>query len=404
MLDLHHTLFIEKRIIMTPGPVEADPRVLRAMTNPIIHLFDPEFTQLMDDTMSMTRKMFNTSNKNAFAINGSARAGIEALLGSIIEKGTKVYIPIAGRFGHLLAEIAKRAKGHVKTSEVDMGFVHPFASMKAQIDAFNPDIVAVVHGESSTGTKQPLKNLGEYCQENNILFVVDGVATLLGEPFEMDAWNIDAAVTGSQKCLSAPAGMSLIAYNHTVEKVINRRKKIDQGLDKTSENPDYITSNYLDLSQLQAYWSEDRLNHHTEATSMLYAIHEALRLTLLEGVEQRINRHAQNMRALKSGLNAMGLSFFEDQAHALNTITCVNIPSGLDIRMLKKDLVKYYGIEIASGFGPLKNKVFRVGAMGYSSRRQNILIFLNALESLLLRYGIKINANKAFDEAMKHYD
>ena len=285
-----------------------------------------------------------------------------------------------------------------------MGFVHPFASMKAQIDAFNPDIVAVVHGESSTGTKQPLKKLGEYCQENNILFVLDGVATLLGEPFEMDAWNIDAAVTGSQKCLSAPAGMSLIAYNHTVEKIINRRKKIDQGLDKTSENPDYITSNYLDLSQLQAYWSEDRLNHHTEATSMLYAIHEALRLTLLEGVEQRINRHAQNMRALKSGLNAMGLSFFEDQAHALNTITCVNIPSGLDIRMLKKDLVKYYGIEIASGFGPLKNKVFRVGAMGYSSRRQNILIFLNALESLLLRYGVKINANKAFDEAMKHYD
>lgn len=403
-MNLNEPLFVEKRIIMTPGPVEADPRVLSAMTNPIIHQFDQTFTNLMDNVMAMTRKMFKTNSKQAFAIDGSARAGIEAVLGSIIHEGTKVYVPIGGRFGHLLAEIAKRSGANVHTSEVPLGESHSYDKLKKEMDAFTPDIVAVVHGESSTGARQPLKDLGDYCHKTDTLLIVDGVATVLGEAFEMDEWKIDAAVTGSQKCLGAPAGMALIAYNDKVKAIIDKRRKVDQGLDLQDENPNFIPSNYLDLSQLQAYWSNERLNHHTEATSMLYAIHEALRLALLEGIDERINRHALNMKALKAGLKTLGLDFFENQHTSLNTITCIKVPETIEPDILRADLIKYFNIEIAPGFGPLKDSVFRVGAMGYSSRRHNILLFLSALESLMGTYGRTPKNGSALNAALGVYN
>jgi (S)-ureidoglycine-glyoxylate aminotransferase len=402
-MKANEPLFIEKRIIMTPGPVEADPRVLSAMTNPIVHQFDPVFTNLMDEVKEMIRRIFKTNAEQAFAINGSARAGIEALLTAIIQKGTRVYIPIAGRFGHLLAEIAKRAGANVHTSEVALGQVHSFDTLKREMEYFKPHVVAIVHGESSTGTKQPLKELGAYCIKTGALFMVDGVATVLGEPFEMDAWNIDAAVTGSQKCLAAPAGMSLVAYNDKIKGIVDKRKKVDQGLDPSSDNPKFIASNYLDLSQLQAYWSSERLNHHTEATSMLYAIHEALRLVMLEGVDERVERHAKNMQALKRGLKSLGLEFFEDQNAGLNTITCVKVPREINAAVLKEDLIRYFNIEIAPGFGPLKDSVIRIGAMGHSSRKPNILTFLSALESLLGTYGKSIGSGTSLKAALDGY-
>ncbi len=395
--------FIENRIIMTPGPVEADPRVLKAMHNPVIGQFDPAFLKLMDETMDMTRTVFKTKSRWAYAINGTARAGIEALMGSVIKEGDRVYVPIFGRFGHLMAEIAKRSKATVHTTEKDLGEVYDFDELKKEIDRFEPKVVSVVHGESSTGMMQPLEKLGTYCHEKGILLIVDAVATLGGAPFEMDAWHIDGAVTGSQKALAAPSGMALVAYNEKIEAIIQSRKQIEQGLDNHHVNEHYIPSNYLDLSQLQAYWSRERLNHHTEATNMLYAIHEALRLTLEEGLANRIERHRTNKQALMKGLRAMGLSLFGDPDRQTPTITCVKVPKSIGNEKVRRDLVEHYNIEMAPGFGPLKETVWRIGAIGYSSRKQNILIFLGALEAVLLSHGAEIEAGKAVQSALKHY-
>ncbi len=397
-------LFIEHRIIMTPGPVEADPRVLRAMINPIIGQFDPEFLSLMDQTMEMGREIFQTKNKWTYAIVGTARSGMEALLFSIVKPNEKVFVPIIGRFGHLIAEIAQRAQGNVHTSEKPLGEVFTFEELKKEIDAFAPKVVAIVHGESSTGMMQPLEKLGKYCRKKNIILVVDNVATLAGAPFYTDKWCIDAVASGSQKCLAMPAGLSLITYNERVEKIIMQRQKIEQGLDQTSQNEDMILTNYLDLSQLQEYWGEKRLNHHTEATSMLYALYEAYRLTLKEGLSERIARHALNKKALIAGLEAMGLTIFGDLNHQMPTISCVNIPKGIDEAQIREELVTHFNIEIAPGFGPLKGKVWRVGALGYSSRKQNILIFLGALETLLLYHQADIHPSKAVLAALEVYN
>ena len=397
-------LFIEHRIIMTPGPVEADPRVLKAMTNPIIGQFDPEFLDIMDQTMIMGRKIFQTKNKWTYAIIGTARAGMEALLFSILQPNDKIYVPVFGRFGHLIVEIAERAQANVHKTTKPLGEVYSFEELKKEIDAFKPKVVAVVHGESSTGMMQPLEQLGKYCRKQNIILVVDTVATLAGAPFYTDEWCIDAVSSGSQKCLSMPAGFAPITYNDRVEKIILQRQKIEQGLDPSSTNPNMILSNYLDLSQLQQYWSEPRLNHHTEATSMLYALYEAYRLTLEEGVENRIARHALNNKALLAGLTAMGLTIFGDRKHLMPTINCIEIPDSVDGDLIRSELVKHYNIEIAPGFRELKSKVWRIGALGYSSRKQNVLILLGALESLLAYHKAPINKNKAVLAALDVYN
>ncbi len=396
--------FIEHRIIMTPGPVEADPRVLKAMGSPIINPFDARFLSLMDEVMVMGRKILKTDNHYTYLINGTARAGIEALLSATIEPGDKVYIPIFGRFGHLMAEIAKRAKGDVHTTEKPLGEIYAFNELKKEIDIFNPKVVAIVHGESSTGMMQPLKELGAYCKKLGILLIVDAVATLAGAPLETDAWHIDGVVSGSQKCLAAPAGMALLSYNKRIEDIVKQREKIEQGLDKDSDNPRMIPSNYLDLSQLQRYWDKERLNHHTEATSMMYALHEAMRLTLEEGLDARIKRHQVNMKALVEGLKAMGLTIYGDSSHLLSTIVCVNVPESLNPHLIRNELVRHFSVEIAPGFGPLKDKLWRIGALGYSSRKQNVLILLAALEAMLSKHGAKINQGRAVAKALSIYD
>ncbi len=398
-----NALHIEPRIIMTPGPAEADPRVLKAMTNPIIGQFDPVFLSLMDDVMAMGRQVFKTSNHYTYLINGTARAGIEALMSAVIEPDDKVYIPIFGRFGHLMAQIATRAKGKVHTTEKPLGEVYTITELKREIDAFKPKVVAIVHGESSTGMMQPLKALGTYCNQHGILLIVDAVATLAGAAFETDAWHIDGVIAGSQKCLSAPAGMALITYNKRIEAIVEKRKKIEQGLDPHSQNPRMMPSNYLDLSQLQAYWDATRLNHHTEATSMLYAMHEALRLTLEEGLAVRIERHALNMRALLAGLKAMNLELFGDKQHLLPTIVCLKVPEAIDPHRIRTALVQDFNIEIAPGFGAIKDEVWRIGQLGYGSRKQNVLSLLTALESVLTDQGMVLEEGRAKAAALAVY-
>ena len=286
----YRDLNVPLRTIMTPGPVEVDPRVLRAMATPILGQFDPAFTTIMNETMEMLRAVFQTDNHWAFPVDGTSRAGIEAVLCSIIEPGDKVLVPIYGRFGYLLTEVCQRYGAEITTIEVPWGEVFEPEVVINKIHEVSPKIVAIVHAETSTSCMQPLKEIGEACRNADVLLVVDAVASLGGVDLKVDELKLDAVIGGTQKCLSIPSGLAPITYNNRIAEVINRRKSIELGL-KTSESEssnNRIMSNYFDLAQLQDYWSPVRLNHHTEATSMQYALREGLRIILEEGLENQL--------------------------------------------------------------------------------------------------------------------
>ncbi|WPP39934.1 alanine--glyoxylate aminotransferase family protein [Paenibacillus hunanensis] len=393
------------RTIMTPGPVEVDPRVLRALSYPILGQFDPAFTELMNETMEMLRGLFVTDNQWCYPIDGTSRSGLEAVLVSIIEPGDRVLVPIYGRFGHLLTEIAERCGGEVMTLETEWGTVFEPEQVKEAIREFRPAIVAMVHGETSTGCMQPLREIGHFCREQDVLLVVDAVATIGGVPLYADDWKLDAVIGGTQKCLSVPSGMAPITYNERIERKILARKSIERGLRAPGDeiNSRRISSNYFDLAQLQDYWSPARLNHHTEATSMLYGLREGLRILHQEGLEARFERHRQNGAAIVAGVKAMGLELFGGDEHRLPVVTCIEIPAGIDGESVRSMLLDDFGIEIASSFGPLKGRIWRIGSMGYSSSRKNVLHVLGALEATLIYHGMQLPAGAGVQAALAIY-
>ncbi|MFB9759891.1 pyridoxal-phosphate-dependent aminotransferase family protein [Ectobacillus funiculus] len=395
------------RTIMTPGPVEVDPRVLRAMSTPILGQFDPAFTQMMNETMEMLRQVFQTKNQWAFPIDGTSRAGLEAVLCSVIEPGDKVLIPIFGRFGHLLTEIAERNGAEIHTIECKWGEVFDQEEIINEIKRVKPKVLAIVHGETSTGCMQPLDKIGPACRELDVLCVVDAVATIGGTEVKVDEWQLDAVIGGTQKCLSVPSGMAPITYNDRVERVLSARKKVERGVAQEQDRRSVqqpIRSNYFDLSQLQDYWGPRRLNHHTEATSMLYALREGVRIVLQEGLEERFDRHRLHEKALIEGIKAMGLKLFNDVSWKLPMVTCVTIPDGVDGESVRTMLLEQFGIEIASSFGPLHGKIWRIGTMGYSCRKENILFVLAALEAALIRHNASIQIGEGVQAALNVYE
>jgi (S)-ureidoglycine-glyoxylate aminotransferase len=395
------------RTIMTPGPVEVDPRVLRAMSTPVLGQFDPAFTQIMNETMEMLRQVFQTKNRWAFPIDGTSRAGIEAVLCSVIEQGDRVLIPIYGRFGHLLTEIAERSGADIHIMECGWGEVFDQEEIINEIKRVKPKVVAIVHGETSTGCMQPLDKIGPACRALNVLCIVDAVATIGGTEVKVDEWQLDAVIGGTQKCLSVPSGMAPITYNDRIEQVINVRKKVEKGIateDDLFDVKQPIRSNYFDLSQLQDYWGPRRLNHHTEATSMLYALREGTRIVLQEGLKERFERHLLHEKALVEGIKAMGLKLFNDVPWKLPMVTCIYIPEGIDGESVRMMLLKQFGIEIASSFGPLQGKIWRIGTMGYSCRKENILFVLAALEGVLIRHGASVQVGQGLQAALNVYE
>ncbi|MCG8397076.1 alanine--glyoxylate aminotransferase family protein [Bacillus atrophaeus] len=408
-MSVRRELHTPSRTIMTPGPVEVDPRVLRVMGTPVVGQFDPAFTNIMNETMAMLRELFQTENRWAYPIDGTSRAGIEAVLASVIEPGDSVLIPIYGRFGLLLTEIAERYGAKVLTMECEWGKVFDPEDIIQEIQQARPKIVALVHGETSTGRIHPLREIGEACRAYDALFIVDAVATVGGCEIKVDDWKIDAAIGGTQKCLSVPTGMAPITYNDRVADIIAKRKKVERGIATQADSNRLsgnrpIISNYFDLSQLEDYWSERRLNHHTEATSMLYALREGVRLVLEEGLEERFERHRVHEQALQTGIKGMGLELFGDESCKMPVVTCVQIPEGIDGESVRSMLLTQFGIEIASSFGPLAGKIWRIGTMGYSCRKENVLFVLAGLEAVLLRHGAAIEAGKALQEALHFYE
>lgn len=396
------------RTIMTPGPVEVDPRVLQAMSTPILGQFDPAFTDIMNEVMEMLRSLFQTKNKWAFPIDGTSRSGNEAMLASVIEPGDKVLVPIFGRFGHLLVEICERYGAEVHTMETKWGTVFDQEDIIAELKKIQPKILAVVHGETSTGCMQPLNELGNACRELDVLLIVDAVASIGGVNIPVDEWHIDGIIGGTQKCLSVPSGMAPITYNDRIEAIIQKRKKVEYGIATEEEfatkRTNMIRSNYFDLAMLQDYWGPRRLNHHTEATSMLYALREGLRLVLDEGLYERFGRHSYHEAALIEGIEAMGLKIFGDRTCKLPTVTCIEIPDGVDGELVRKLILEQFGVEIASSFGPLHGKIWRIGTMGYSCRKENVLAVLYALEAALIRSGFEPIRGEGVQAALDYYE
>jgi len=396
------------RLLMGPGPVDVYPRVLRAMSAPMLGQFDPEFTEYMNETMALYRQIYRTDNHWTFLVNGTARAGIEACLGSLVAKGDRVLVPIFGRFGHLLTEICQRVGGEIVTMETEWGTVFEINEIAEAIGKHQPKVVAMVHGDTSTTTVQPLEGLGAICREANALLYVDATATLGGMPVEVDAWQLDAVSAGLQKCMSGPPGSSPVTIGERAHEEISRRKHIEGGIRPTdyvaSDGP-AISSNYLDMGMLMDYWSPLRLNHHTESTSMLYAARETARVILDEGLESGIARHEQASCALRAGLKAMGLELFGEQAHRMTNVTGVHIPQACDDgEKVRTHMLNDFGIEIGTSFGHLAGKIWRIGTMGYVCRKPNILRCLNALEAVLRRNGFDTPKNAGVDAAYEIYD
>jgi (S)-ureidoglycine-glyoxylate aminotransferase len=402
------TLEPEQRLLMGPGPVNVYPAVLRALSLPMLGQFDPQFIRYMDEVMALYRQVYRTRNQWTFLVNGSARAGIEACLSSMISPGDRVLVPIFGRFGHLLTEIARRCQAEVINIETEWGTVFKPEQIADAIRTHQPRFVALVHGDTSTTMAQPLDEIGPLCREAGTVVYVDATATLGGMPIEVDKWCLDAVSAGLQKCLSGPPGSSPLTINDRVAEIVNARKHVEVGIrpeDFSDADGLIVQSNYFDLAMLMDYWSSKRLNHHTEATSMLYAAHTCAQEVLREGLEAGFARHRISSQALRAGLTAMNLKLFGDERYRMDNVTGVFIPNALgDGEQVRTQLLDDFGLEIGTSFGPLRGKVWRIGTMGYVCHKANILRCLSSLEIVMRRNGFVAPPGAGVDAAYKVYN
>lgn len=377
------------RLLMGPGPINADPRVLRAMSAQLVGQYDPFMTSTMNETMALYREVFETTNEQTFLVDGTSRAGIEAALVSLLEPGERVLVPIFGRFGHLLTEIAGRCGAEVHSIEVPWGEVFDPEQVERAIVATRPKVLAVVQGDTSTTMCQPLAELGEICRRHDVLLYCDATASLGGNEFRADAWGLDVTTAGLQKCLGGPSGSAPTTISPRAVEVIDRRKHVEAGIrsDDDEDRGVRIASNYLDLAQIMDYWGPRRLNHHTEATTMLYGARECARLLVEEGLPQAIERHRLHGAAMLAGVQGLGLHVFGDVAHKMHNVVAVHIPDGFDGDAVRATLLEGFGIEIGTSFGPLHGKVWRIGTMGYNARTDAVLTTLASLEQVLSRSG-----------------
>ena len=390
MSELFGDLNPPPRLLMGPGPINVDPRVLRAMSMPMLGQFDPVFTGYMNEVMALSRQVWRTGNRWSLLVDGTARAAIEAVLVSLIEPGDRVLVPVFGRFGHLLCEIAGRAGAEILPIETEWGTVFTPERMEEALKRHRPKLVAAVHGDTSTTMAQPLDEIGPLCRHHGALLFVDATATLGGMPIPVDEWCIDAASAGLQKCLSGPSGSAPVTFNERVVETLRPRRHIERGIrpdDMVEAEGPQIRSNYFDLPMLMDYWSEMRLNHHTEATSMLYGARECFRIALQEGLDARFARHALVGRALVAGLRAMGLEIFGDPASKMANVTGIVIPDRVDGDRVISGMLEDFSIEIGTSFGPLRGRIWRIGTMAYNCRKDAVLITLAALEATLRRCG-----------------
>jgi (S)-ureidoglycine-glyoxylate aminotransferase len=394
-----------QRLLMGPGPANAHPRVLRAMSAQLLGQFDPEFTAYMNETMALYRQVFQTQNRWTFLIDGTARSAIEAALVSVLAPGDTCLVVSAGRFGYLLSEIAERCSARLELVEADWGDVVPVEKIEAAIARTQPRLVACVHGDTSTTMAQPLEGVAAACRKHGALLYVDATATLAGMDVPVDAWDADIVTAGLQKCLGGPSGAAPITISDRAAEHINSRRHVEKGIAAAGDNARgvRIASNYFDLAMIMDYWGERRLNHHTEATTMLYGARECARIVLEEGLEARLKRHAKGGAAVTAGIEAMGLKLFGDRRYKMANVTGLYIPEGIDGEKVRARMREDFGIEIGSSFGPLVGKIWRIGAMGWNCTKPNVLNTLASLEAVLRGEGFKLPSGAAVDAALEVY-
>ncbi len=404
--NVFETLNPPQRLLMGPGPINAYPRVYQALSANLIGQYDPVMTGYMNQVQSLYRGVFETSNQQTMLIDGTARSGIEAVLVSIVKPGDKVLIPVIGRFGHLLCEIAQRVGAEVRAIDFAWGEVASASRIEEEIKQFKPKLLATVQGDTSTTMNQPLAELGEICQRHGVLFYCDATASIAGNHLKVDEWHLDAVSAGLQKCLGGPSGSAPITLSEQAVEVINRRKHVEAGIKAAhhkSGEDQIIMSKYFDLSMVMDYWGPERLNHHTEATSMLYAARECARIYLEEGAENVIARHKLAGDAMAKGLTAMGLTLFGQQEFRMNNVLGVYIPQEVEGDAVRADLLNRFGIEIGTSFGPLAGKIWRIGTMGYNARQECVLATLAGLEAILIKHKANIVTGQAVVAAMEMY-
>jgi len=379
------------RLMLTPGPSSVDPRVYRAMATPLVGHLDPWFLQMMGDVQVLLRRAFQTQNRITYPISASGSGGIEAAVCNPLEEGDECIICSNGMFSERMAVIAERTPAKVTRVTAPLGHPVDPEDVRRAGKGRRIKFVGLAHGETSTGVVQNLEPYRKVADELGALLVVDTVATLAGIPLDVDGERIDICFSGSQKALSAPPGMAPITVNSRVEEMIRARKQP-------------VQSWYFDLTPAMDYWGKERTYHHTPPISLIYGMREALRLVHEEGLEARWERHLHNQQALVAGIEAMGLKLFVDEpADRLVTVTAVKIPSGMDDKRVRNQLLDEFNIEIAGGIGPTKGQIWRIGLMGYSSQKQNVLLLLAALEKVLLDQGFRLPAGAGVGAAVQSY-
>ncbi|MFM2423273.1 MAG: hypothetical protein RL291_1803 [Pseudomonadota bacterium] len=406
-IELFEELEPTPRLLMGPGPVDLYPRVLRAMSVPIQGQFDPEFRRYMQQTMALYRHVYRTKNEQTLCIDATARGGLEACMASVIQPGDTVLVGVFGRFGALKEEIAKRCGAKVVTVETPWGTVFTPDQIEDAVKKHRPRMLTLCQGDTSTTMLQPLNELGKIARKYDAIFFTDCTASIAGNPFETDAWQIDMAACGLQKCLSGPPGIAPITFNERVVDILKHRKHVEAGIkppDLVEGNGPIIQSNYFDLAMIMDYWSPRALNHHTEAASMLYAARECARVVLEEGIDEGVARHRLASKALRAGLEAMGLKLYGDPNNRMANVTGVFIPKEVqNADKVRADMLNDFQIEIGTSFGPLHGKIWRIGTMGHVARKANVLRCLASLDAVLRRNGYTPPPGAGVDAAYKVY-
>lgn len=376
---------------MGPGPSDTHPQVLSALGASTVGHLDPYFLKIMDEVQSMLRQVFQTENELTLAVSGTGSSGMETCVVNLIEPGDRMVVCVNGVFGGRMADVAERAGAEVVKLERPFGEVFSPEEIEAAMKEHSPKVLGIVHAETSTGALQPLEEISKIVHDNGGLILVDCVTSLGGLPVKVDEWQLDAVYSGTQKCLSCPPGLAPVTFSPRAVDVIDKR---------TTK----VASWYLDLTMVRNYWSDSsRAYHHTAPINMNYGLHEALRLALVEGLENRFARHRRNHEALKAGLAALGISYAVADEIALPMLNAAQIPDGVNDAAVRSRLLNEFGIEIGAGLGPMKGKTWRIGLMGEASTPRNVLLFLAALENCLTAQSVSITAGAGVAAANAYY-
>jgi alanine-glyoxylate transaminase/serine-glyoxylate transaminase/serine-pyruvate transaminase len=369
---------LPQRVLLGAGPSSVNPRVLQAMTVPIIGHLDPAFFQVMDDVGEMLRQVYHTENPMTVPISSTGTGAMETACANVLEPGDTMVVCRNGYFGNRLADIAERCGAVVHIVDSLWGKPVDIQALADEL-AKHPKVkaVGVVHAETSTGVLTPLPEITELIRRHGALAIVDAVTSLGGHEMLMDDWGIDVCYSATQKCLGAPPGLAPISLSAAAMEVVNSRES-------------KVQSFYFNLKDLESYWNQTRAYHHTSPISMTYALREALRMVMEEGMDNRIERHARVAEALRAGLEALGLGLLADPDYRLNPLTTVAVPDGIDDATVRRSLLDDYNIEIGGGLGEFRGKAWRIGLMGESAREMNVFAVLSALETILTKNGYEV--------------